>query len=590
MESLRGRLALLLAALALTAPPASAQEAGAPVRIDSISVVGNTSRVEAQSIIAVFGVQPGQEITARDVQRGMKALLATGLFRDLVVRASGMESAHLVIEVTERPVLASVRITGLEHGASAREVRDTVGINPGSPYNPQRVLEAKRYIQAELAEDGIPFASIVERAMSAEGDTTRLDLVIEVTEGQRVTLAEVSFQGNERFSDEELVGAISSKPEGFWWFRQGGFEEADFASDLEERLPRFYAARGHLDFRVVGDTIVIDPETGKSRIVIEVDEGPSYTLGEFSVEGNRAFTTEEIEGLLGTEGGGILSVLGIGGGGEGGEVVGRTFDAEAFGEALATVEELYRNEGYLNARVIPTVDKLPSENGEEPAVRASWLVSEGQPAVINRVSIKGNDYTHEWVIRNQLFVLPGDVYSQDRLLRSYQNISALGFFEAPLPVPEMQQEENGDVNITFRVVEKSTGSINFGTSVGGGYGLSGFIGYQQPNLFGQAKSGDLRWDFGRYINSFEATYTDPALLQSLVSGSLSLFNSRDRFFQFASGRRRRIGASTRFGFPGRAPGSRGSSPATASPGPATSSSRMWTTPRSSAARPACRAS
>jgi outer membrane protein insertion porin family len=99
------------------------------------------------------------------------------------------------------------------------------------------------------------------------------------------------------------------------------------------------------------------------------------------------------------------------------------------------------------------------------------------------------------------------------------------------------------------VVEKQTGSINFGTSVGGGVGLSGFIGYEQPNLFGQAKSGTLRWDFGRFLNSFEIGYTDPALMQSRVSGSLSLFNSRDRFFQFASGRRKRIGATTRFGFP-----------------------------------------
>ena len=99
------------------------------------------------------------------------------------------------------------------------------------------------------------------------------------------------------------------------------------------------------------------------------------------------------------------------------------------------------------------------------------------------------------------------------------------------------------------MVEKQTGSINFGTSMGGGYGLSGFVGYQQPNLFGQAKSGSLRWDFGRYLNSFEASYTDPALFQSLLSGSLSLFNSRDRFFQFSTGRRTRLGTSARVGFP-----------------------------------------
>jgi outer membrane protein insertion porin family len=105
------------------------------------------------------------------------------------------------------------------------------------------------------------------------------------------------------------------------------------------------------------------------------------------------------------------------------------------------------------------------------------------------------------------------------------------------------------VDVTFRVVERQTGSVNFGTSVGGGVGLSGFIGYDQPNLFGQAKSGSLRWDFGRFLNNFTVTYSDPSIFQSRISGTVSLFNSRDRFFQFASGQRRRIGGSVRFGFP-----------------------------------------
>jgi outer membrane protein insertion porin family len=105
------------------------------------------------------------------------------------------------------------------------------------------------------------------------------------------------------------------------------------------------------------------------------------------------------------------------------------------------------------------------------------------------------------------------------------------------------------VDITFHVREQQTGAINFGTSVGGGIGLAGFIGYDQPNLFGQAKEGHLRWDFGRYVNNFTISFTDPALFQTRTSGTISLFNARDRFFSFSSGERRRIGASLRFGFP-----------------------------------------
>ncbi|MEM7417392.1 MAG: BamA/TamA family outer membrane protein [Gemmatimonadota bacterium] len=246
----------------------------------------------------------------------------------------------------------------------------------------------------------------------------------------------------------------------------------------------------------------------------------------------------------------LLGSLGFGGGGVQNEE-GQIFDSEAFQVAIAQVTERYRNEGYLYVRVDPVVNLNPSENGEPPTVDAQWLITEGSPAIINRVNIVGNEYTFERVIRQQVLILPGDVYSQDRVLQTYQNISALGFFESPLPFPDIQPLDNGDVDITFRVVEKQTGSVNFGTSVGGGVGLSGFVGYDQPNLFGQAKSGSLRWDFGRFINSFELSYTDPAVYQTRTSATVTLFNSRDRFFQFSSGRRRRIGTNLRVGLPWR---------------------------------------
>jgi outer membrane protein insertion porin family len=522
------------------------------VRVDSLEVVGNR-RVEAQSILATFAVQPGQEITYRAVQRGTKQLLDTGEFDNVVVRARGGDPYILSIEVVEAPFVRRITIDGLQN-VSTRAVRDTTGLATGTPLSRQKILDAKAYIRAELAAEGIPFAQIDERIVPVDGADNEVELILDVTEGQRVTVAEVRFIGNEQLSDGELTGAMSTKPEGFWWFRSGSYDQMDFDLDLADGLPGLYRSRGYLDFQVVSDTIVIDPQTGKASVEVTVEEGEQYRLGSFSIEGNTVFEDEGLEALFrSTRRGGILGSLGLGGGGGGGggNAEGQVFDAEAFNQAIQSVEEYYRNEGYLYARVDPVVDLKPGADGEPPTVDARWQITEGQPAVVNRVSISGNEYTYEWVIRNQMYVLPGDVYSQERLLRSYQNISALGFFEAPMPMPEITPIENGDVDITFHVVEKQTGSINFGTSVGGGVGLSGFIGYEQPNLFGQAKAGSLRWDFGRFLNSFELAYTDPALFQTRTSGTIQLFNSRDRFFTFSSGRRRRVGANLTFGFPWR---------------------------------------
>ncbi len=543
----------LLAASALAGSSGLAAQAGSqesPLQqVDSVVVEGN-SRVEASSIIAIFGVQAGSAgVSYRDIQAGMKALLAQGHFKDIVVRARGTAPGiTLVIEVDEQPLIRRITIAGLEH-ASERQARDTTGLRAGSPYNPQRVRDAEAYIRAELAEKGIPFASIQERLVAVPDRPNERDLFLDVVEGQRVTVAEVSFTGNERLPDDELRGGMDTKAEGFWWFRSGSYDDDRFQSDLEESLPALYRRHGFLDFRVLSDTLVIDPETGKARVEITVDEGPQYRLASFAVEGNSRFKDEDMERLFHRSEGGILQSLGIGRGDDQG-VEGEVFDAEAFTDALATARERYANEGYLYVQINPVISRNdPSEEGGDPTVDVSWQIREGTPAIVNRVSVVGNEYTYEWVVRDRIFVLPGDVYSQDRVLRSYQSISSLGFFEAPMAPPDIKPLENGDVDITFNVKEKQTGSVNFGTSVGGGVGLSGFLGYEQPNLFGQAKSGVLRWDFGRYLNSFELSYSDPALKQSQISGSLSLFNSRDRFFQFATGRRKRLGANLRFGFP-----------------------------------------
>jgi outer membrane protein insertion porin family len=201
--------------------------------------------------------------------------------------------------------------------------------------------------------------------------------------------------------------------------------------------------------------------------------------------------------------------------------------------------------------VEPVIERVQTADGR-PGVHVAWEIREGEPAYVNRVTIAGNTFTHEDVIRERIYLLPGDVYNEELLIQSYRSITGLGFFETPGPTPQIEPNENGDVDITFQVKEKQTGSVNFGTAIGGIAGVSGFLGYDQPNLFGQAKSGHLRWEFGQYANNFEASYTDPALFGSRVSGSISLFDARNnfnRFFSFSEGAQRRTGAGLNVGLP-----------------------------------------
>lgn len=525
--------------------PAAAQQPTG-LTVEQHTVEGN-ERVATDAFLAETGIRIGDKITINDVQVALRKLWGSGNYKDIeprLIELPGENTVRLHWNVSEQPFVSRVEFRGLEN-IRGSAVLDTVGLRANSPYRPARAAAAEGVVREMLARKGLQLRSIKHELVPVpRSKTEEFNLVFTVEEGQRVAIADVDFEGNQIFDDDDLKGQLATRSEGFLWFKPGLYDEDKLREDLRKNLPAYYGSRGYLDFAVLGDSLAVDPETGKARLIITVSEGPQYRLAAFDVNGNRRFSSEEIKRYFEQESaGGLLKGFGLGGA-RTTQVTGQPFDATAFESATARVKQLYSNSGYLYAQVNPTIEKTDSNT-----VRVAWDIREGEPAYINTVTIAGNTYTHEEVIRNQLLVIPGDVYNEELLIQSFQRISSLGFFETPLSPPGIQPNEKGDVDITFEVKERQTGSVNFGTAVGGGTGLAGFLGYDQPNLFGQAKSGHLRWEFGRYSNNFEASYSDPAIQGSRYSGSISLFSARDRFIQFNEGRRRRTGAGLRFGIP-----------------------------------------
>jgi outer membrane protein insertion porin family len=546
-----GGLAALLAILLLGGHgPAGAQEIPQTqaLRIDSVLVEGN-ARVSDAAVLATAGLRAGESVTGRDVQRAIQRLMGTGNFESVEVHAVAQTatSVTLQLELEERPLVTGYEFRGLER-ISPRAVRDTVGLEGDRPLDPSKVVRTERMIRELLAAEGVQVARI--DTLHIPGDEPgQIRLAFDVEEGHRLAIADIVFEGNRAFPDAALRSAMSTRPEGFLWFRTGRYDRDRLREDLQVNLPDFYGARGFIDFAVLSDTMIVDPQTGKARVVIEVDEGPQYRLGEFTVEGNRRFPTERLA-LVYT--GQRRSILGLPFGRAGEREEGEVFDRAALRSATQQVQQLYRNEGYLYAQVEPVIERLPGEDGADPVVNVTWSITERQPFYVSQVRIAGNDFTHESVIRDRLFIFPGDIYNEDRVLQSYQAISGLGFFETPLPTPDINPNpETGEVELVFHVEEQRTGSINFGTSFGGygrAGGLSGFLGYSQPNLFGQAKQAELHAEFG-WRNTFRASYTDPNLAGTRNSGSVSLFHMSDRYMPFGGGRSVQTGGSLRFGMP-----------------------------------------
>ena len=517
------------AVLLMLASSLHAQDPSAP-RVDSVAVEGN-ARVTAQQIVATVAITPGATVNYRDIQRAVSALYRTGQFDDVTV-AQRIENGRSVLTfiVKERPLLTGWSIRGVEQLSSA-DIRDRVKLLEGRPIDRAALARSTASIDSLYRERGYYTAEVT--AIETPADSAGgVRVFLDVREGSRVALSRVIIEGNERFTDAQVVGQMSSKPESFWWFRNGEYDERRVEDDVRERLPSWYASRGHIDFQVTGDTLIADSAAGKATLQLTVDEGPAYQVGTFEIRGNRRYSTDELMVFYPFAGS-----------------AGGPFNRTAWESATGRLGDLYANSGYIYAQVVPQETRRTLPDGSQ-AVDLAWNIQEGRVATINKIMIVGNDVTHERVIREAIVLFPGQVFNRDALIRSYQNISNIGFFQQPLAPPNVETASNGvDVDITFRVEERRTGNINFGASLGQGTGVGGFLGLEEPNLFGRGKRGRLQWQFGTNINDFTLSYTDPAIRESRISGTISIYDSRQRFTVRDLGRRRQTGGSVQLGFP-----------------------------------------
>jgi len=537
-------------ALAASATILHAQEAapGACSTPESILVAGN-ARVDSAAIRATSGLAAGAQLNVHDIQTGIKALYATGQFEDvqIICRVSPATKAAIVIQVRERPTLTDYKVIGANR-VSPKDVKEKLAFATGAPVDPGKIAKAIASVDSLYESEGYYLATIKAESTLTDG---KLSITFKIDEGRRLAISGIRINGNTQISDAEIVAAMDTKPEGFLFTRNGELDDAKYAEDLSEKIPQLYASRGFIDFRILKDTLIVDRARGKGLIDITVREGPRYEVGTFEVIGNRRFSTEQIKAFYPFAENNQTTVVQ-----KATNVIRRsyvnppnTFDEAKWDDAQQKLMEAYNDEGYIYANIRPVTERVPG-TGPVRRVNLRWEIDERSPAIVNRIEIAGNDYTHESCIREQIVLAPGQVFNRNYLIRSYQNIGNLNFFETPMAAPETRPSgDQGDVDIVFNVKEKRTGNINFGASMGQGTGLGGFVGLDQPNLLGRCKRAQLQWQFGRFINDFSATYNDPNIRQSRISGSFTAYHSRARFQLSDLGTAIRTGGQIQLGFP-----------------------------------------
>jgi len=489
--------------------------------IEDITIEGN-ERVSRARILSSTALSKGITYSPIKIQRAIRRLFSTGLFRDIKVYGEQVEGGvNLTIEVVEAPSIRSTTVSGNKK-IKEDKLREAFSITPGALFSPSLLQETENKILALYEEEGYPLAD-VEFEIEGAGDGGKVILLINIDEGKKVRVEELEFEGNEHFSDGTLRGELKTEQEGWLPWHGSNYKESLLDEDLADRLPVFYKKKGFVDIAVQGTSVRIDEEAGKAYIVVTVNEGLAYEVGKVSFIGNTRFEDRIL----------LMNIF---------LESGQIYNEQRYEESLRTLYEIYGNEGYIYTSISPEMTK------NEDELDITYHITEGSPAHVRKVSIAGNNVTKEKVIRRELVILPGDLFKQSLLMRSYQALMNTGYFENVDIGQKAVPGGIGDIDLHLIVNERRTGQATTGAGFGAGGGLTGFIELAQNNLFGKGQKASARIEFGRRQNNIELSFTEPFFRDTRVSLGFDLFRI-DQSFLNDPFRRKATGGDIRLGVP-----------------------------------------
>jgi outer membrane protein insertion porin family len=510
---------LLILALLILALPAGADPPPNTVNITEIAVRGN-QRASESAIVNTFGLEAGEEHLYSDVREALERLYGMGMFDDLrlfIDRVPGGD--RITIEVVERPVVASLKIRGNKK-VSEKDIREKVEISVGSSLNPRLVHQSLLGIREVCEEKGYYFA---EAAYTIEERSeTSVTLIFDVTEGVKVKVGSIAFEGNEHLSDGELKGAMETKTRK--WLMSQDYKPEDFRGDLE-RIEMFLKDQGFKDGRVADYDVTFDEEEGKAHITIFVDEGQRFYVDKVSVVMVSAGdSTEVLSGMTFTD-----------------AVQLKRGDPYSLGGYQRTLESLYSavgDYGFVYAEVIP------EETVHGDSVDVVFRVRPNEAVRVQRIVIEGNTVTFEKVIRRELAIRPGDVLRRALVERSHRDIFNLGYFN-DVQVGTNVANEKGDIDLIFKVEERQTGVGNVGIGYTGEFGFTGFIEFSHNNVgwfsrfpwlgLGKGENLNLRWEFGK-LSQIELSWRNPWFMDTRTLVGFDIYATRREYETYADRR------------------------------------------------------
>ena len=477
-------------------PGGESEASGA--RIAEVRVRGNR-RIEEAAIRARVSSAVGSPLNAARLAKDVREIYALGFFKNVrVLQEELAGGAAITFAVEENPIVRQVSVTGNDD-VDSDKIKDNLTLTTGSTLDYPLLTENVQRIQQLYRAEGFYLADVKFEVEQLPADAVAVNFI--VAEGEKSKLRRIEFIGNKAFTDDELMKGFKTKR---WrWYtllftyfdKSGRYSEPLFAQDLKG-VSEKYLDHGYIQ------ADISDPEVEATKdgliVKIHVDEGDRFNVGDIDLQGDETVDKELLRKGLTLKAGDV-------------------FSRSALDADRERLEHNYSDRGFFNAKVDPQT----KVHSEAKTVDVAYSVQKGSLAFLREIDVTGNKTTVDPVVRRELMIVEGELYSAAAVDVSKARLERLGFFEE-VEIAPVNTDYADQMDLGVKVVEKPTGSLSFGAGYSSrdGFIVSGSV--SQSNLFGRGYNGSIVADVGGRTNRFFVTLGDPYFLGSDwgISGQL----------------------------------------------------------------------
>jgi outer membrane protein insertion porin family len=514
-----------------TAPPAPQTEApeDAPAsaddenRVVEIRVEGNR-RVEAEAIRRALRTKVGTALEPARSAEDLRAVWALGYFQNVELLVQRLpRGVAYVVRVEERPIVRAVLLQGNEE-LSQEDLKEEIDTKPNTILDMETVRSTVQKVQAKYVEKGYFLAEVTHELRPAEGAAGSVDVVFVINERAKVIVKQIAILGAEKVSADELKAVMITREGGFFSFftGEGTYREDAFQRDLQV-IQFAYYDRGFINVRVDKPTVQLSADKRDIYITLRVTEGEAYDIGKIDFSGDllEDVPKEEMAVRMRSQ-------------------PGQRFNRTQLSQDILSVSDVYYDRGFAYANINP----VTSVNADSKTVDLTFDVQKGPKVTIERIDVSGNSKTRDKVIRRELRVYEGELYSGTGVRRSKERVTALGFFET---VDVTQKPGSGDDKIVLQVEvkEKATGTFQVGLGFSNVENFIFTAQISQNNFLGWGQSVSASAQVSGLRSLVQLSFYDPYFLDTNYLLSAEFFRTQADYEGFI---RNSTGGSVSIGY------------------------------------------